>query len=59
MSWRDRREPLFRDDTGRQRFLETLGETCAKTDWQIHARCLMGNHFLVVLETPQATSSPG
>jgi REP element-mobilizing transposase RayT len=26
-------------------FLETLGEACRKTDWQIHAGCLMRNHF--------------
>ena len=28
----DRREPIFRDDADRKRSLETLGETCAKTD---------------------------
>ena len=33
----DRREPIFLDDTDRQIFLRTLGETCAKTGWQIHA----------------------
>jgi hypothetical protein len=27
----DRREPVFKDDAGRQRFVETLGEACAKT----------------------------
>jgi len=32
----DRREPIFRDDADRQRFLETLAEACAKTDWQVH-----------------------
>ena len=47
----DRREPIFRDDADRQRFLETLGEACAKTDWQVHAFCLMGNHFHLVIET--------
>jgi putative transposase len=49
----DRREPIFQDDADRQRFWETLGEVCAKTGWQIHAFCLMGNHFHLVLETPQ------
>jgi REP element-mobilizing transposase RayT len=37
----DRREPIFRDDADRRRFLETLAETCAKTGWQVHAACLM------------------
>ena len=48
----DRREPIFQDDADRQRFLETLGEVCRKTVWQIHACCLMENHFHLVLETP-------
>ena len=41
----DRGETVFRDDSDRKLFLETLGEACAKTDWQVHALCLMGNHF--------------
>ena len=49
----DRREPIFKDDHDRRRFVETLGETCAKTDWQVHAYCLMANHFHLVVETPQ------
>src|SRR6266446_3251659 len=40
----DRREPIFRDDGDRARFLETLGQTCRKTDWRVHAWCLMLNH---------------
>ena len=49
----DRREPIFHDDQDRQRFLETLEEACAKTGWQVHALCLMPNHFHLVVETPQ------
>ena len=49
----DRREAIFRDDTDRGRFLETLGEVCAKTGWQVHACVLMPNHFHLVVETPQ------
>ena len=41
MSRGDHREPIFSDDTDRQRFIETLGGACAKTDWQVHAFCLM------------------
>jgi REP element-mobilizing transposase RayT len=48
----DRREPIFQDDTDRTRFLETLGEACAKTEWRVHACCLMANHFHLVVETP-------
>ena len=28
---------------------DRLGECCTKTDWQVHALCLMGNHFHLVL----------
>ncbi len=49
----DRREAVFEDDRDRQRFLETVAEACQKTTWQIHAYCLMSNHFHLVIETPQ------
>jgi len=31
----DRREDIFRDDADRTRFLETLGQACPKTGWQV------------------------
>lgn len=49
----DRREAIFLDETDRKEFLRALGEVCQKTGWQVHAYCLMNNHFHVVLETPQ------
>ncbi len=54
MSRGDRREPIFLDDHDRKTFLRTLGEACEKTDWQVHAYCLMENHFHLVAETPHA-----
>ena len=48
----DRREPIFLDDHDRRTFVDTLGATCAKTGWQVHAWCLMPNHFHLVVETP-------
>lgn len=48
----DQREPIFQDDEDREGFLRTLGEACQKTGWQIHAWCLMPNHFHLVVETP-------
>src|SRR2546428_4501145 len=50
----DRRNPVFADDQDRRRFLETLTEACQKTDWQVHAYCLMRNHFHLVGETPNS-----
>jgi autotransporter-associated beta strand protein len=54
-----RREPIFDDDRGRQRFLDTLGQACEKSVWQVHAFCLMPNHFHLVLETPEASLVAG
>jgi putative transposase len=45
MSRGDRREEIFRDDLDRQDFLKTLGAACQKIEWQVHAYCLMSNHF--------------
>src|SRR5207249_8299660 len=55
----DRREPIFRDDQDRNLFLGTMGECCGKTDWQVHAWCLMPNHFHLVVETPRANLVAG
>lgn len=59
MSRGDRREPIFKDENDRQRFLGTLDEAAAKTEWQVHAFCLMHNHFHMVLEAPQANLVSG
>ncbi len=59
MSRGDRREAIFLDDKDRQQFLLTLGQACAKTGWQVHAYCLMGNHFHLVVETPQPNLAEG
>jgi putative transposase len=55
----DLREPIFSDDIDRRSFLETLGQACGKTDWQVHAFCLMSNHFHFVVETRQANLLQG
>ena len=55
----DRREPIFRGDSDRELFLETLSEACAKTGWEVHAYCLMRNHYHLVVETPQANLVTG
>lgn len=59
MSRGNRREAIFKDDRDRERFLRTLQEACEKTGWQVHAWCLMNNHFHVVMETPQANLVAG
>jgi REP element-mobilizing transposase RayT len=59
MSRGDQREDIFFDDVDRQDFLKTLAEACQKTDWQVHAFCLMRNHYHLVMETPNANLVAG
>src|SRR5258708_5725004 len=44
---------VFQDNPDRKLFLEALGEACEKTGWRIHAYVLMGNHYHLLLETPE------
>ena len=53
MSRGDGREAIVVNDKDRTEFLRTLGQACQKTGWQVHAYCLMTNHFHLVVETPQ------
>ena len=55
----DRREDIYLDDQDRLCFLQTLGQTCEKTGWEVHAYCLMRNHFHLVVETPEPNLSVG
>lgn len=52
MSRGDRREDIVRGDGDRALWIKTLAEACGKCDWQVHAYCLMSNHFHLVVETP-------
>ena len=54
MSRGDRREDIFLGDVDRHDFIKTLAESCQKASWQVHAYCLMRNHYHLVLETPNA-----
>ena len=55
----DRGEEIFRDDKDREGFLAALAEVCGKTGWEVHALCLLGNHFHLVVETPQGNLVSG
>ena len=52
-------QPVFRDDKDCGRFLETVGQACEKTGWQVHAYVLMGNHYHLLLETPEGNLVAG
>jgi len=51
--------PIFADDLDRKAWLDTLGQTCAKTGWRIHAWVLMRNHYHLLVETPEANLVAG
>ena len=55
----NRRGAIFVDDDDRKFFLKCLSEACEKTGWLIHAWVLMGNHYHLFLETPEANLVEG
>jgi REP element-mobilizing transposase RayT len=57
MSRGDRREDSYHADVDRQEFVKTLAEACQKADGQVHAYCLLRNHFHLVVEPPK--NDPG
>ena len=52
-------QAIFGDNTDRKVFLETVGETCQKTGWRIHAYVLMDDHYHLLVETPEANLVAG
>lgn len=49
----DRREDIYENDHDRLMFLATLAQTVKRTGWLVHAYVLMGNHYHLVIETPE------
>ncbi len=50
---------IFRDDRDRQLFLSVLSEAVHLFAWRLHAYVLMGNHYHLLVETPEANLSRG
>lgn len=55
----NRCQAIFLGDEDRRFFLKTLGEACEKTGWAVHAWVLMGNHYHLLIETPEANLVEG
>lgn len=55
----DRLETIFRNDGDRELFLKTLGQACERAGWRVHSYVLMGNHYHILLETPEPNLSSG
>lgn len=55
----DRREAIYEDEEDRERFLALFGDVASGFNWVCHAWCLMGNHYHLVIETPDGNLSKG
>ena len=54
-----RKLPIFTDDRDRERFLWLLDLTAERYRWEIHAYCLMTNHFHLLVTTRDPNVSDG
>jgi len=57
MSRGNARQTIFTNDADRLRFLSIASQLTERYHVVIHAYCLMGNHYHVVIETPQGNLS--
>ncbi len=53
------RRSIFRNDADRARFLDLLSDAVDRFAWRLHAYVLMGNHYHLLLETPEPNLSRG
>ncbi len=52
-------EHIFLDDDDGKLFLNLLQATLQRMNWICHAYCLMGNHYHLLMETPEGILSRG
>jgi REP element-mobilizing transposase RayT len=55
----DRQETIYEDNLDRLKFLDVLEEVITSYNWLCHAYCLMGNHYHLVVQTPDGNLSKG
>jgi len=55
----DRQELIFEDDEDRTGFLAILAAVISRFRWRCHAYCLMGNHYHLMIETPDGNLTKG
>ncbi len=53
------RQNIFHDNQDNRKFLEIFRKTLERFHWICHAFCLMGNHYHLMIETPDANLSRG
>jgi len=52
-------QSIFIDDTDRHQFIRLLGREILQQHWLCYVYCLMGNHYHLVMETPEPNLSRG
>ena len=50
---------IFETSGARKSFLECLTLTAEANGWRVHAWCLMGNHYHLLIQTPDANLVEG
>ena len=50
---------IYLEDSDRERFLEILGNSVERFRWICHVYCLLGNHYHLLVETPEPNLSRG
>ena len=52
-------ESIFRSNSDRTCFIDFLSRSVERYNWRVHAYCLMGNHYHLLVETADSTLSSG
>ena len=52
-------QTIFHDDVDRQQFVRLFGQEILQQHWRCYAYCLMGNHYHLLVETPEPNLSRG
>ncbi len=55
----DDREAIYLSNADRECWQEVFAEVCRRFNWVCHAYCLMGNHYHLLVETPEGNLSEG
>ena len=59
MSRGHERSAIFREGGDREKFHSVLGAVVGDERWELHGYCLMGNHYHLLVETPEGRLSRG
>jgi len=55
----DGREDIYLNEADRLAWLDVLGQVCKRFNWVCHAWCQMGNHYHLLIETPEGNLGQG